>query len=182
MGPMDWSPIVTTALGGVLAVVGGFAGQWWSERNATAREREVWAGSLLYEAHVAFLSEYDRCFDTVWWAKLVPDGSQPHENFLEPLWDRQQAVRLVCTDATADAGERARRSTLRISNPAASEAPRNRSLVAKGQPHEPSGARPAHRDRVAAQAQRCKSALGGRRGELIGSISQLSPERGSTNS
>jgi hypothetical protein len=113
---MNWSPIVTTALGGALAIVGGFAGQWWGERNATAREardraheREVWARGLRYEAHVAFLSEYDRRYDEVRDAKLLPDdGSEPPENYLVPLWDRHQAVRLVCTEATARAGERAR--------------------------------------------------------------------------
>jgi hypothetical protein len=116
---MDWSPIVTTALGGALAIIGGFAGQWWGEKKATAREardraheREVWARGLRYEAHVAFLSEYDRRYDQMWIVKQLqqlPGPSEPvPENYLQPLWDRQQAVRLVCTEATARAGERAR--------------------------------------------------------------------------
>jgi hypothetical protein len=57
---------------------------------------------------VAFLTEYDRRYDAMRGARQFPDGSEPPEDYLVPLWDRHQAVRLVSTEDTARAGERAR--------------------------------------------------------------------------
>lgn len=109
---MDLTPVLTTLFGGVLALAGGFAGQWWSERNAAAREerqrehdREVWARGLRYEAHVAFLAEFDRKYDTVRRVGDAEPGREPENDYLASLWDRHQAVRLVCTQPTALAGE-----------------------------------------------------------------------------
>jgi hypothetical protein len=63
---MDWGTLATTALGGVLALVGAFGTQWWGSRKALEREnrdrehdREVWAPDLRYAAHVDFMREFN---------------------------------------------------------------------------------------------------------------------------
>lgn len=40
---MDWGTLAPTALGGLLALGGGFFGQWWSERRTVEREQRAWA-------------------------------------------------------------------------------------------------------------------------------------------
>jgi len=64
---MEWSTLAPTALGGALAIVGGLVGAWWSERGAAAREerarlheRDVWARERRFEAHTAFVNEFER--------------------------------------------------------------------------------------------------------------------------
>lgn len=112
---MELTPGLSTVLGASLALVGGFAGQWWSERRAAAREsrerdheREIWARHLRFEAHVAFLAEYDRKYTAYAEATLTAlDGEEPEDDYLVSLYDRYQAVRLVCTDTTARSGREA---------------------------------------------------------------------------
>ena len=111
---MDWSLVVPTVVGGVLAIGGGFVGQWWSQRSALAREarereheREVWARSLRYEAHVAFLTEFDRMLrEAREERKRLPDW-RPGDAASGLLWDRFQALRLVCAALTTAAAESA---------------------------------------------------------------------------
>jgi hypothetical protein len=108
MAAMDWSALATTILGGLLVLVGGFIGQWWAERRAIAREQrdrqhehEVWARALRYEAHVAFLTEFDARYRDLDRAHSQGRYQRPSSDFLVPVWSRHQSVRLVCTADTA---------------------------------------------------------------------------------
>lgn len=65
MGNLDWSILAPTALGGLLAIGGGFLGQWWNSRQTALRERAVWARDLGYEAHLSFIETYQRLFKMV---------------------------------------------------------------------------------------------------------------------
>lgn len=110
---MDWSTFADTALGGALALSGGIAGAVVTDRRAAAREqrtrdheREVWARGLRHEAHVAFLSIVDEKFKAVSSAREDDDGREAPDDFLVPVWDRYQALRMVCTKDTAEAAER----------------------------------------------------------------------------
>ena len=112
--PMDWTPFVSTLLGGLLAAGGGFAGQWWSERRERAREernreheREIWARGLRYEAHVAFLSTFDAKYKSAQEASGRHDLGEVPDDWLVPVWDRLQALRMVCHDRTAKKAETA---------------------------------------------------------------------------
>jgi hypothetical protein len=89
---MDWGTLAPTALGGLLALGGGFLGQWWSERRAVEREQRAWARdqkARSYEAtrlaYSRFLGAYDEHVDVLmrqpeeidfsdwdWAAKLDP--------------------------------------------------------------------------------------------------------------
>jgi hypothetical protein len=103
-----YSTLVPTALGGGLALGGGFLGQWWGERRAVARElrdrdheREVWARDLRREAHVAFIAEFERKFKAMedWLAEPVGDG--PDHDYLESVNDTLTPMRLVADNETA---------------------------------------------------------------------------------
>lgn len=70
MTDMDWSSIAPTALGGILALAGGFVGQWWGERRAVEREQRLGARdqkARSYEAtrlaYTDFLGLWDRHVD-----------------------------------------------------------------------------------------------------------------------
>lgn len=108
MTPVDYSTLVPIALGGLLALGGGFLGQWWGERRAVAREqrdreheREVWARDLRREAHVAFIAEFERKFKAMedWLAEPVGDG--PDHDYLESINDTLTPMRLVADNETA---------------------------------------------------------------------------------
>lgn len=106
--------MANTALGGLLAISGGVAGQFWSERKAVAREarereqeREVWARSLRHEAHLAFLAEFDRKATEVIDANLRHADGEPDYDYLATVWDLLQALRLVANQTAVQAGERA---------------------------------------------------------------------------
>jgi hypothetical protein len=67
MTGVDYSTLVPTALGGVLALGGGFLGQWWGERRAVAREQrdrahesQVWARTHQKDAYVNFFLKSER--------------------------------------------------------------------------------------------------------------------------
>lgn len=88
---MDWTTLAPTALGGLLAVGGGFIGQWWGERRSVAREqrereheREVWTREKGYQAHVTFITEYERKFKDFYEWQTGPAGqpqSRPLPDF-----------------------------------------------------------------------------------------------------
>lgn len=42
MTAVDYSTLASTTFGAVLALGGGFLGQWWNERRAIAREERAW--------------------------------------------------------------------------------------------------------------------------------------------
>jgi len=67
MSAVDYSTLWPTALGGVLALCGGFLGQWWGERRAVAREQRdrdhesrVWARGHQKDAYVNFFVTCER--------------------------------------------------------------------------------------------------------------------------
>lgn len=70
MTDMDWSTLASTAVGGILALAGGFVGQWWGERRAVEREHRIWARdqrARSYDAtrlaYTDFLGLWDRHVD-----------------------------------------------------------------------------------------------------------------------
>lgn len=134
---MDWSTLLSTVLGGVLVVGGGFAAQVRSERHALGREdrdrraaierderqreqeRDVWARSARYEAHVQFLKAHDKLFNVAASAydarrngSSIPVG-EPPDDFMVPLWDRFTLVRLVSERTTAN---KARKSVVDLAD------------------------------------------------------------------
>ena len=126
---MDWSPIVSTLVGAGLAVIGGFVAQLRAEKQAREREgrerraalerderqreqeREVWARSLRYEAHVLFLKTHDELYKTAQRADVSGDyggpNQDPPDDFLVPLWNRLAMLRLVAEKATAEMAKQA---------------------------------------------------------------------------
>ncbi|MBO2456581.1 hypothetical protein [Actinomadura violacea] len=110
---MSWTSLISTLLGGLLALGGSWLGQWWTERRAVAREkraqeheRVVWARSLRYEAHLAFLKEFDDIFNGLY--DHFEDGGSsgvPEEHF-SFLWEKLEVMRIVSNDDTTHmAGE-----------------------------------------------------------------------------
>jgi hypothetical protein len=93
----------------VLALGGGFLGQWWGEGRAVAREqrdrdheREVWARDLRRKDHMAFIAEFERKLKTIDQRQLIPydDGSEPDPDVLESITDKMTAMRLFTDTAT----------------------------------------------------------------------------------
>jgi hypothetical protein len=114
MTVVEYSTLVQTTLGGVLALGGAFLGQWWVERRAVAREqrdreheRDVWARDLGYEAHVQFIGTFQRLFKAVSDAEDRRDGSEPPEDYIQPLCDQMTSLRLISQQATQDKAKRA---------------------------------------------------------------------------
>lgn len=105
---MDISSVVPTIVGGLLALGGGFLGQWWSERRAAEREarernneREVWARDLRYQAHVEFINVFNTVFKRLYaWKQNPGDESEPPDNFLTPVIDAMTPMRLVTNEIT----------------------------------------------------------------------------------
>lgn len=117
---MDWSILAPTALGGLLALGGGFGGQWWSERRAVAREQRdrehevfIWARNLRLESHLRFLSVFDLQMRLLDEASRRGEESDAPEDFVAPLMDLQENLRLMCSEETAD---RAFKALLRLND------------------------------------------------------------------
>lgn len=111
---MDWSSLATTTLGGALAIGGGFLGAWWSERRtadrearARAHELDVWARGLRYEAHVKFLDVFDEKYRIYLEAEHESTPVEPPDDWLVPVWDAYNRLRIVCEQETADQAEAA---------------------------------------------------------------------------
>jgi len=114
MTGVDYSTLVPIALGGLLALGGGFLGQWWGERRAVAREqrdreheREVWVRGLAYEAHVQFIGLFQRLYRAVTDTRDRGDHIEPPEEYLAPLHHQLTSLRLVSQQATQDKALRA---------------------------------------------------------------------------
>jgi hypothetical protein len=115
---VELANLAPTLLGGALAIGGGMAGQWWAERRSMAREkrdreheREVWARGLRVDAHLAFLTLFDERYGE--WQSIrhgFGGSAEPPEDYLAPLWQRFQALRLVCSESTAKLAQKAMRS------------------------------------------------------------------------
>jgi len=106
---MDLSPVLTTALGGALALSGGFLSQRWSERRAMEREsrereheHEVWTRDQRHEAHLQFIAAFDRLYKVVGERRDSPEHSEPPDDFLIPLYGRLTLIRLVADEATSE--------------------------------------------------------------------------------
>ncbi|MFU8871457.1 hypothetical protein [Micromonospora sp. SL4-19] len=111
---MDWFGFLTTALGGLLTLGGGLLGAWWTERRARDREtrareheREVWARGLRFEAHLRFLDVFEAKYRVTSTAKDDPHEPEPPEDWLVPVWDAYQRLRIVCDPETACTAEAA---------------------------------------------------------------------------
>lgn len=111
---VDWSGLATTVLGGVLAIGGGFLGAWWSERRTAEREArvrehelDVWARGLRYEAHVKFLDLFGAKYRLYLDTEEDPNALDPPDDWLVPVWDAFQRLRIVCEQETADKAEAA---------------------------------------------------------------------------
>lgn len=109
---VNWSAFLTTALGGFLTLGGGLLGAWWTERRARDREtrareheREVWARGLRLEAHGRFLDVFEAKYRVVMNAKDDPYKPDPPEDWLAPVWDAFQRLRIVCDQETAHTAE-----------------------------------------------------------------------------
>jgi hypothetical protein len=109
MTGVDYSMLVPTVVGGILALGGGLVGQMWSERAAVAREkrdrdheREVWARDLRRQAHETFLAEFGRKFKIIDESPAIPkhDGSEPDPDFLETIFDTLIPLRLFAGNET----------------------------------------------------------------------------------
>lgn len=79
---MNWDTLAPTALGGLLAIVGGFVGQWWGERRAVAREQReriheqrVWSREHQRNAYDAFTVAFRR----------VVEESRSHQRGSAPI-------------------------------------------------------------------------------------------------
>jgi hypothetical protein len=114
MTVVEYSTLVQTTLGGVLALGGAFLGQWWGERRAVAREqrdreheRDVWARGLGYEAHVQFISTFQRLYKAVTDARDRGNDIEPPEDYLVPLHDQMTSLRLISQQVTQNQAWRA---------------------------------------------------------------------------
>lgn len=105
---MDWSTLVPTVTGAVLAAGGAFIGQWWSDVRAKNLEREKWARDLRYKAHVDFLTTFDDRFGGVVEARGLGDDQEPPEDYLAALWEQHQLIKLVSEPRTELAAANAR--------------------------------------------------------------------------
>lgn len=104
--------MVPVLIGGGLTLGGGLLGSWVGERRAVAREerdraheREVWARSLRYEAHLQFLSEFDHRYKAIAEAKARARQEPVPDDWLDPAWDRLKSLRLVCAEQSAQTAE-----------------------------------------------------------------------------
>lgn len=112
---MNWTTLLSTLLGGTLALFGGGLGQRWNERRAIEREartreheREIWARDLRREAHVQFLSEFDKRYQNAVDNKIYPSPeTDPLEDYLAPLWSHLQSIRLVSNNDTIETAQKA---------------------------------------------------------------------------
>jgi hypothetical protein len=104
---MNWTTLSSTLLGGLLALGGTTLGQWWNERRALQREertreheREIWARQLRHEAHLAFLKMVGTAWSLAVDIRNDPTGPDANEDFLEPIWDKLQELRLISEENT----------------------------------------------------------------------------------
>lgn len=112
---MDWGALTLIIVGGVLTAGGGFVGQWWTSRQALAREKRdreheqrVWTRQLRYEAHIGFLNEFERLFNIAVRAEaqgLHDQGVEPSPDFLTPAQDRLTLLRTVSDQKTINAAK-----------------------------------------------------------------------------
>lgn len=108
-GPgMEWTILLNTALGGILAIGGGLGGALMAERRADAREnrsreheRKVWARNLRHEAHLTFMRIFDERYMKISEAKNDPTSPETPDDYLGPVWIQFESLRLVCEPPTA---------------------------------------------------------------------------------
>ena len=107
MTVVDWSTLVPVVIGGALTLGGAMLGSWVGERRAMAREerdrdheRETWARNLRYESHLRFLADFDQYYKTIEQSKQRGIDEPVPDDWMNPLWDRLQSLRLVCAEAT----------------------------------------------------------------------------------
>lgn len=79
---MDWGSLAPTALGGLLAVGGGFAGQLWGERRTVERERRAWARE---DAHRTFDDRRAAYLDLLGALRRMEDEVHAFMDHDEPL-------------------------------------------------------------------------------------------------
>lgn len=91
---MDWGVLAPTLVGGGLALLGGFGGQWWSERRAVAREerereheREVWSRAQRRDAYAAFMLAF-----TTHWGEVSKAANAEPEQPVEFSRDWHEAM------------------------------------------------------------------------------------------
>jgi phytoene dehydrogenase-like protein len=115
---VDLSLLVPTLVGGLLALGGGFAGQWWAERRAVERESRAWAREqkarsheAAREAYRAFLRAFDEHLDLVMRRPEDIDFTDwDWARALEPL---VTDVRLFGTSAAAEFADSMHRELVR---------------------------------------------------------------------
>lgn len=112
MTGMDWSTLAPTALGGLLALGGGFLGQWFSGRQSHG----VWARDQRAAAHSAFLAEHHRLSH---WMVMVTrvggdDVKEPHADWTVPLVAALVQVELVGSAEVSKAGRELLRTTSKM--------------------------------------------------------------------
>jgi hypothetical protein len=107
---MDWSTLLPTTLGGLIAAGEGVATQAAAARSARkaeeraeSREARQWVRGRVSEAHYEFLIEFDSRFQVI---NEEVHGPTP-EDWLIPLEYKFQALRLVCSADSARQAERA---------------------------------------------------------------------------
>jgi hypothetical protein len=111
---MNWTTLSSTLLGGLLALGGTTLGQWWNERRALRREerdreheREVWARQIRYEAHLSFVKILDDKHSVAVDAENDPNDPEAPEDWLMPVWDKLQEMRLVSEEGTISKADEA---------------------------------------------------------------------------
>jgi hypothetical protein len=107
---MDLEAFLLVVVGGLLTAGGGFLAQWWSGRQADAREvrdrnheQRVWARQLRYDTHISFLNDFEQVLNTAVLGEIRdPDGShhQLPDDYLVPLYDRLVGMRAISEEQT----------------------------------------------------------------------------------
>ncbi|SEG91029.1 hypothetical protein SAMN04489712_12818 [Thermomonospora echinospora] len=67
----------------------------------------MWARGLRYEAHIGFLKEFDVKFKNIFEHYSSGANSEPPEDYLTPVWDRLELMRLVSENSTVNMAEEA---------------------------------------------------------------------------
>lgn len=111
---MDWSILASTALGGLLAGVGGFLGQWWAEGRANAREsrersheQQLWAREQQRAAYAAFNTAHRHVHEQTL-AALGKHDAKPIE--LDELLDALDTVEMFGTREALTRAQSAKRA------------------------------------------------------------------------
>jgi hypothetical protein len=106
---MDWSTLAPTALGGALALGGGFLGQWWGERRTVEREQRAWeredrgrSYDQRRDAYSDFLASFNAFYDKAAFAKMMDSHQEPPEDWLSPLYFKYVTLRVFGAKSIAE--------------------------------------------------------------------------------